>query len=952
MRGRHSLQLTLLFGMIAAFTACWPPEGGGGSHPRGLAGPDLLMPDQLMPDVPMPPPCGVDNPICKQGEVCCDHQCVAGACCSNSQCPVDQLCTNHMCAPCSNHAMCGNGAVCCPGANNVNSCVMGACCSSRDCPNSQTCLQNGCYESCNPNKCSAPNARCCGGACLPDTNCCTNADCAGAQACIGTKMNGQTSLHCGPCTDDLQCDPGMICQNGACVAGCHNPQRPCGKGSVCCNATCVPGACCANADCGLHEVCGADHQCVKTCNAESECDPGKTGLHCCGGLCLKATCVATAAGTGLRGSPDAALQNARFGAIYGIAVDNKNSDHVYFTDEFGLRVLDRNKGTVTRVAGQRYGCKAGPAGDSEMSYPLGLAIDSMGNVYVADEYCHQIWKYDPIKNEVSSLAGSINGGETDGKGASARFSYPTGLTIYNDTLFVTDYWGYTVRRVTLDGTVTTVAGVGGMAGQPFTNPSAIAADGTGNLYVGENANAARVYQIVNANTQKPVVVNVIFQNNQVVNPAIYPGNMAVAPGGRILAGIGGDGRIHELDPPQGPGLYTWNNNFQSPGVTLSAGLVPGGGSIWVGGYTLSGLPSVNTLSQRDVNTGAILQDMKGNPISFGVPGDPGVQDGPMANAILNMNSTGGISLDADGNAWIPDSVANRVRKIDLHSGQVTSYGSGLWGRQGGPASKAQFQRPVAVAAVAHKIYVADSYGTLWVIDDAASPPTVSQLQVIQLAVPNEQQLPGDVWMPNSNHGSMVADRAGNLYLPFITRYSASLNKYFSQSIVVKIPGWGTGKPALFAGKLDYSQQADCKNDPKATLFNPLQLAFDDNDNLYVADYLCGVRSIGPNGVPGPPSWSNFGVYGLAFGPSVNGKQAMYASAINGSWLAGVIYTVDKATLQLKWLVGSSNTTDLHYADGAAADAHFYGESSLAVEPDGNILYTDGRNNRLRRIFVK
>lgn len=121
-----------------------------------------------------------------------------------------------------------------------------------------------------------------------------------------------------------------------------------------------------------------------------------------------------------------------------------------------------------------------------------VAADRAGNVYVSQARRHVVWKVAP-DGSVALLAGSGQAGAADGVGLQASFSDPTGLAVdLSGNVYVADHSNHLVRRIAPDGRVSTVAG-SGVEGRTdgigrsasFTGPAGLALDCSGNLYVTE-----------------------------------------------------------------------------------------------------------------------------------------------------------------------------------------------------------------------------------------------------------------------------------------------------------------------------------------------------------------------------------------------------------------------------------------------------------------------------------
>src|SRR5438876_4463574 len=156
----------------------------------------------------------------------------------------------------------------------------------------------------------------------------------------------------------------------------------------------------------------------------------------------------------------------------------------------------------TTIAGNAgYGSADGTGSAARFTDPSGLTVDSAGNIYVADTANHAIRKVTPA-GVVTTLAGLVTfSGSTDGLGRGARFNSPQGVAVDSrGAIYVADTFNYTIRKITPDGVVTTLAGVAGergVADGPATlarfgslygGPGAVAVDAAGNVYVADSGN--------------------------------------------------------------------------------------------------------------------------------------------------------------------------------------------------------------------------------------------------------------------------------------------------------------------------------------------------------------------------------------------------------------------------------------------------------------------------------
>jgi sugar lactone lactonase YvrE len=187
-----------------------------------------------------------------------------------------------------------------------------------------------------------------------------------------------------------------------------------------------------------------------------------------------------------------------------LAVDARGSLFICDTQNHRIRKVDMSTGIVTTVAGTGvagFSGDGGPAVKAQFNYPGGLAVDARGNLFVSDTWNHRVRRIDASTGIVTTVAGTgVAGFSGDGGPAvKAQFNYPLGLAIdTSGNLFVAESAGQRVRKITAGGAIaTTVAGTGvyGFSGDggPATpaqlrSPTAVVVDASGNLFIADQVN--------------------------------------------------------------------------------------------------------------------------------------------------------------------------------------------------------------------------------------------------------------------------------------------------------------------------------------------------------------------------------------------------------------------------------------------------------------------------------
>jgi phospholipase C len=209
--------------------------------------------------------------------------------------------------------------------------------------------------------------------------------------------------------------------------------------------------------------------------------------------------VTTLAGLpGTSGTNDGTGTDARFNAPSSVAVDGAGNIYVADLLNHTIRKVTP-AGAVTTLAGLPgiSGTNDGTGSGARFNLPAGVAVDAGTNVYVADSGNQTVRSITPA-GVVATLAGLAGtGGSDDGTNSGARFNQPTGVGVDSATnVYVADRGNSTIRRITPAGVVTTLAGQALIPGSTdgtnalFFNPSDVKVDGAGNLYVADSGNAA------------------------------------------------------------------------------------------------------------------------------------------------------------------------------------------------------------------------------------------------------------------------------------------------------------------------------------------------------------------------------------------------------------------------------------------------------------------------------
>ncbi len=224
--------------------------------------------------------------------------------------------------------------------------------------------------------------------------------------------------------------------------------------------------------------------------------------------------ISTVAGKGTAGySGDGGpASSAELSTPSGVAVDTSGNIYIADSSNNCVRKVDAS-GVISTVAGNGtagYSGDGGPAVSAELSSPSGVAVDTSGNIYIADDKNNCIRKVD-ASGVISTVAGNGTGGYSGdgGPASSAELSSPFGVAVdASGNIYIADDKNNRIRKVDASGVISTVAGngTGGYSGDggPATSaqlnsPSGLAVDSSGNIYIADTTNyrVREVYAIIN-----------------------------------------------------------------------------------------------------------------------------------------------------------------------------------------------------------------------------------------------------------------------------------------------------------------------------------------------------------------------------------------------------------------------------------------------------------------------
>ena len=606
---------------------------------------------------------------------------------------------------------------------------------------------------------------------------------------------------------------------------------------------------------------------------------------------------------------------AQLGSPIGVAVDSDNNIYIADANNHRIRKVDTT-GNISTVAGDGasgYGGDGGPATAAQLNAPRGVAVDGDGNIYIADVNNRRVRKVTASTGVISTVAGTGTSG-SDGDGgpaATAQLNTPWDVAVDGDgNIYIADRIGKRVRKVTAStGVISTVAG-----------------GGTSLYATGVAPTATDIGILTGVAVDSAGNIYIAMQQNRVFKVTVSTNLISLAAG-TGAAGYAGDG-----------GLATASTvRLRFPfGVA-----VDGSDNIYI---TDTFNNRIRKVDAAGVNAGNI-STVAG---SSGTPGDSG--DGGAATSATMYYPQGSVAVDSAGNIYIADSFNGRVRKVTASSGNISTFAGRLKSDPSGdegPATEAQLNIPYGVAVDSDdNLYLSDAVNnrvrkvdaTTGVIDTVAGSGAHGAGGDGAAATSAQLSTPYGV----------AVDGSGNIYIADgrnhrIRKVTASTG--FISTVAGTTQGFGGdgGSATATAAKLN----------------GPRGVAVDSAGNLYIADTSNNrIRKVDTAGnittVVGTGTKGHSGDNGPALMANLNLPYDVALDSSGNLYIAGIdshrVRKVD--TSGTTWMidtVAGTGWSDYGGDGGAATEAWLNSPTGVAVDASGNIYITDRLNERIRKV---
>ena len=631
---------------------------------------------------------------------------------------------------------------------------------------------------------------------------------------------------------------------------------------------------------------------------------------------------------------------AQIGTIQGIAVDLLGNVYLSDTDHHRVRKIDTT-GIVTTVAGTGtagFSGDGGPATSAQLNLPYGVAVDSAGNLYIADLNNNRVRRVGP-DGVIGTYAGSGGEGSSGdgGPATSAQMLTPRNLAVDSaGNLYISEFGGHRVRKVTPAGLISTAAGTGiaGFRGDgaaataaQLAFPAGLALDRQGNLYIADSQNQR---------------IRKILPNGQISTVLGGTANVTLLTPIAVAVDLAGD--IYVADATSIVHEFTAAGAWIDKAGTGAAGFSGDGGAANAAQLTAPHDLAVDLGGNLYIADQNRIRKVASNGTIQTVAGDDylhAIGDGGSAtSAELLLPSS--VGLDSAGNLYIADTGTNRVRQVAPSGIIATAAGTGvaLPGGEATIATATTLMTPTGVAV--------DQFGNLLIAETGA--PRIRQVsadgRIRTIVGTGAAGLGPDLLPPIQTQlrapRGICLDRAGNLYVVDTANHRVLLAP--SEGVVSTAAGNGAAGSGGDGGPA-----------PQAQLNQPSACTVDSAGDLYIADtYNHRIRKVDATGtittVAGMGVAGSAGDEGAATSAGLNTPAGVTADD-NGN-----IYISDTGNSRIRLVTPdgvihtiAGATAGFAGDGGPALSAQIDTPGGILLDGSGDLYFADTDNNRVRRL---
>ena len=615
-----------------------------------------------------------------------------------------------------------------------------------------------------------------------------------------------------------------------------------------------------------------------------------------------------------------------------------------FTYQWQLNGTNLPNNIITTVAGGNLFNNL-PATNTIFNSLQGAAVDSVGNIFVADSWNNVVRKIDT--NGMMTIIAGTGSASFSGDGGSATNAglwLPAAVVLdTNHNLFISDSGNNRIRKVDTNGIITTIAGSSGLAlgdnGQA-TNaslwlPTGLACDGSGNLYIADT-DGQRIREV---NTSGIITT--------------VAGNGNPGPSG---GGLSRPATSVSLNTPYGVAVDLAGNLYVADTYNYQIRKVSGGyisafagtgaiGNSGDGGSAKSATMGVVFGLTVDTKGNVFIADTGNNRIrkitnniittvvGTGTAGFSGDGASPTS---ANLAAPYNVSVDSVGNLFVVDYGNNRIRKAGTNGVIVTVAGCNM--NDGALATNATLNGPWGVTQ--------DGLGNFYISDTASS--RIYKLDthglISNFAGNGVPTFAGDGGLATNaslayQYG-IVADGIGNVFIA--DRGNYRVRRVNTNGIITTVAGKGVSQ---FSGDGGAATNAGLL---------PLGVAVDNLGNLFIADVNSRIRKVDTNGniatVAGNGSYSFSGDGGMATNAGILSPNAVAVDSVGNLFVSDGNARIRKVdSLGFITTVAGNGTNGYSGDGGQATNAEIYKPYGLAVDASGNLLLADTFNHRIRKV---